>query len=161
ASLLQPYGLSGNETFTFADIGVDSLTLVELSEEIRRVLDGGETEGIAARLDAQFLQELSIASFFTILDDLDDPRRGKTRAVRRLVRCVERDRERGERNAMRADAILELAEPVVGTTHRSPDRTILLSGATGFFGSFLLASLLEQSDATCYALVRGYDQKQA
>ncbi|WP_425257559.1 thioester reductase domain-containing protein [Methylomonas defluvii] len=40
-------------------------------------------------------------------------------------------------------------------------RTIFLTGATGFLGVFLLADLLEQSQANIYCLVRAQDEHQA
>jgi thioester reductase-like protein len=40
-------------------------------------------------------------------------------------------------------------------------RTILLTGATGFLGAFLLSELLQQTPAKIYCLVRGKDEEEA
>jgi thioester reductase-like protein len=53
------------------------------------------------------------------------------------------------------------------TVHREPcgetaaARAIFLTGATGFLGTFLLADLLRQTEATVYCLVRGADEQHA
>ncbi len=45
--------------------------------------------------------------------------------------------------------------PVESNCHHHLPQTILLTGATGFLGAFLLAELLEQTAADIYCLVRG------
>ncbi|MFD3506668.1 amino acid adenylation domain-containing protein [Nocardia sp. NPDC058666] len=62
-----------------------------------------------------------------------------------------------------ADIVLD---PTVDLTDCAPSRggepaTILLTGATGFLGSFLLRELLEQTSATIYCLVRATDDANA
>lgn len=48
------------------------------------------------------------------------------------------------------------------TQHGDISRTsVLLTGATGFVGRFLLSELLDQSEATIYCLVRGQSQRDA
>ncbi|WP_410870064.1 amino acid adenylation domain-containing protein [Nocardia sp. A7] len=61
------------------------------------------------------------------------------------------------------DAILD---PSIDLTGCAPQRTgepatLLLTGATGFLGSFLLRELLEQTTATVYCLVRATDDEGA
>ncbi|MFF2554018.1 amino acid adenylation domain-containing protein [Nocardia sp. NPDC058058] len=60
---------------------------------------------------------------------------------------------------LRVDAILDAD---INTAHSAPPRpgdpeSILLTGATGFLGAFLLRELLEQTQATIYCLVRAAD----
>jgi thioester reductase-like protein len=50
--------------------------------------------------------------------------------------------------------VADLPEPSKSLT--SP-KTLFLTGATGFFGAFLLRDLLSQTQADCYCLVRGND----
>ncbi|QLE54757.1 non-ribosomal peptide synthetase [Nostoc sp. TCL26-01] len=61
-------------------------------------------------------------------------------------------------NLLKADAILDPtitpASPAIATTKVS---AILLTGATGFLGAFLLHELLQQTSATIYCLVRAQD----
>jgi amino acid adenylation domain-containing protein/thioester reductase-like protein len=58
----------------------------------------------------------------------------------------------------RLDATIEA--PAASSPPTAP-ATVLLTGATGFFGSFLLASLLEQTDAHVHCLVRAATPDQA
>jgi thioester reductase-like protein len=46
-------------------------------------------------------------------------------------------------------------------TLRGPLRAVMLTGCTGFVGRFLLAQLLQQTDATLYCLVRARSTQQA
>ena len=65
--------------------------------------------------------------------------------------------------ALRADAILDLEtcpEVWPGKIELKPAR-IMLTGATGFLGTFLLAELLKKTSADIYCLVRATDQEQA
>ena len=55
-------------------------------------------------------------------------------------------------------AIVPLATKVIDV---AAARTIFLTGATGFLGVFLLADLLEHSQADIYCLVRARDERQA
>jgi thioester reductase-like protein len=50
----------------------------------------------------------------------------------------------------------DLGEPAAGAVPDRPSR-ILLTGATGYLGAYLLCSLLERSDATIVCLVRAAD----
>ncbi|WP_156910504.1 non-ribosomal peptide synthetase [Nocardia mangyaensis] len=57
-------------------------------------------------------------------------------------------------------------DPTIDPTGCAPRRTgapatILLTGATGFLGSFLLRELLDQTDATIHCLVRAADDRAA
>lgn len=54
------------------------------------------------------------------------------------------------------DPALRLHAPL--TPHLSNPRSILLTGATGFLGAFLLDELLRRTDAVIYCLARGEDE---
>ncbi|MFI5778970.1 amino acid adenylation domain-containing protein [Nocardia sp. NPDC051570] len=63
----------------------------------------------------------------------------------------------------RADAILDPAIDIIDRTppHHGEPAAILLTGATGFLGAFLLRELLERTPATIYCLVRAADDDAA
>ncbi len=65
---------------------------------------------------------------------------------------------------LEAEAVLDAAITPVGAIPFTPDTTptsILLSGATGFIGAFLLHDLLEQTQATIYCLIRAASSQAA
>ncbi|MFM9368115.1 non-ribosomal peptide synthetase [Streptomyces sp. Da 82-17] len=49
--------------------------------------------------------------------------------------------------------------PTTGPAATSPPRHVLLTGATGFLGAFLLRALLARTDATVHCLIRGTGQR--
>ncbi len=60
------------------------------------------------------------------------------------------------------EAMLDATITTVGVAEyrQAPPQAILLTGATGFLGPFLLAELLKQTNAQIYCLVRASDQTQ-
>ncbi|MES2179652.1 MAG: thioester reductase domain-containing protein [Gemmatimonadota bacterium] len=122
----------GDDT-SFASLGLDSLTAAELSAAIEDVT------GIEVALSAVH----------------------EHRTVAELVRYLEGDavEDRSVFDRMRADAILaDDIRPNVGAgTQPVPlrdARCILLTGATGFLGAYLLRTLLDETDATILCLAR-------
>jgi nonribosomal peptide synthetase DhbF len=62
---------------------------------------------------------------------------------------------------LRLDAILpETIRPQSGALEPDP-KEVLLTGATGFFGSYLLAELMAKTEATLHCLVRGESREEA
>jgi len=56
------------------------------------------------------------------------------------------------------DPEIRVAEPVAPAAARRPEpRAVLLTGATGFLGAFLLAELMERTGARVYCVVRATD----
>src|SRR5581483_7736038 len=87
------------------------------------------------------LEEPTVA---VLANAIDRMRRGE----RLVVETSERDLE--------ADSLLDpTIRPRMGGPHRAEDlREVVLTGATGFLGAFLLRELLEQTSATVHCLVR-------
>ncbi len=56
---------------------------------------------------------------------------------------------------------LELATPPTTAAVQLPPRAVLVTGATGFLGAFLVARLLRSTDAVVYCLVRAANAEQA
>lgn len=75
--------------------------------------------------------------------------------------------DNGDTSTMVADTVLPaditLANPsvVLPTTQLATINTVLLTGATGFVGSFVLAELLQNSNANIHCLVRAKDEASA
>ena len=66
-----------------------------------------------------------------------------------------------ERVDLETEAALDSDIVPCGRPRRLPERAILLTGATGFVGRFLLAQLLEDTQADIYCLVRAASNDQA
>lgn len=119
------------------DLGMDSLAALELRELLKAKL------GIELPTD----QRVAALSIHELANRLAAPSVETAPTERRSPGSVE---------AVRDDAHLD---PALRFTPgpATPPREILLTGATGFLGAFVLAELLERTQATVHCLVRGAD----
>jgi thioester reductase-like protein len=155
--ILERYRLTGSEDCTFAEVGIDSLTLVMLLEGIELLLKDHGAADLANQVDVWLIQQLTVAEFFTLLDRLETASAGGDAAMRPFLERLKLDRESSERDSMRSDAQLKTPNRVEVSRSGKPLADVLLTGATGFFGPFLLSSLLRRTTCTYYALVRATD----
>ncbi len=83
--------------------------------------------------------------------------------VSQLALALRRDTAETSGPDPRADTVLEEAITVAGCLPPRSDapEAVLLTGATGFLGAFLLRELLRQTSATIYCLVRAADSAAA
>jgi hypothetical protein len=80
-------------------------------------------------------------------------------ALRRVLRRVAEEHASYERECMRSDASLPVAVPCARGDAELTD--VLLTGATGFFGPFVLSSLLRETPFTLHVLIRAADARAA
>jgi thioester reductase-like protein len=156
--LLKQYGLTGREEYTFREVGMDSLSLVEFLLDVNHLLQDCGASDLVDTVDIQFLQGLTVSEFFSLLDKFD---RVPDQAIATLGQCLKRARHEYEtrvRNCMQSDAVLELKRPIAAAVPHQPVENVLLTGATGFFGPFLLHSLLRRTPCTYYVLTRAVNQ---
>jgi thioester reductase-like protein len=152
--MLHDHGLDGTETLTLAEAGMDSLSLVELLDRLEPFGDGAEPEPSYALADGGVLQRLSIAELVAIAEAIDQT--GDVRKVLEPYVAVHGDEARQAVEAMmRRDSQLDAEERYEPAAELGP--TVLMTGATGFVGPFLLASLIGRSDWTIYCLTRAID----
>jgi thioester reductase-like protein len=140
---------------TFAEMGIDSLMLAELLFDIETVLAEQGAHALIAEIDAPLLQRLTIADFEGLLDRLEEPTPDAIAACRAELRRIRTDSDSSIQTRMRADATLAPSD--LGTIEISEDQpveNVLMTGATGFFGPFLLDALLRQTPHTYYVLSR-------
>jgi thioester reductase-like protein len=156
--LLAAYSLTGHEASTLAEIGIDSLTLVMLLTGIEQVLDEHGATAAANEIDGQVLQRLTVAEFFSLLDQFDEASDEAIAALRALLKQRKHEQDDHERACMRYDATLRPISHVDRWADDAPLSSVLLTGPTGFFGPFLLSSLLLQTPYTYYALIRATDE---
>lgn len=146
---------------SLADIGLDSLMLTELALDLERLLHQHGGADLADVIDLALLQRLTVGQFAALLRQLDEQApAGAIAAGLRLLRTGF-DSDIGQR--MRADAQWHPADAGAAATPSSspPLSDVLLTGATGFFGPFLLASLLRLTPYTYHLLVRAADAQHA
>ncbi|HEU4507181.1 MAG TPA: thioester reductase domain-containing protein [Pyrinomonadaceae bacterium] len=147
---LRRHNLAGNEDCTLAAVGVDSLGMVTLLDDIESVLkDHGATD-LLSQIDARLLQQLTVAELFSLFSGLESFSRERVDALHDILKRLRREHERLQRDQMKRDAqwstgLIGVDEPV---TH------VLLTGATGFFGPFLLESLLRETQHIYHVLIR-------
>ncbi|HEX9636018.1 MAG TPA: thioester reductase domain-containing protein [Acidobacteriota bacterium] len=155
--LLEPYALDGTETMTFAELGIDSLTLVQLIEDIKTLLEERGAAELIPELDAKLLQRLTVADFFSLLDRLEAVPEPPVAEQRDFLRRAQQEHGAYEQERMRSDARLERWSELSIGARGGPATDVLLTGATGYLGPFLLASLLRRTPYRFQVLIRATD----
>ncbi len=157
--ILEAYHLTGQETHTLAEVGIDSLAVAMLLLEIEQIF---EERGIAKAvnvIDGRILQRLTVARLFSLLGQLEQGSDDQIATLQFVLKQLKQEQDDHEANCMRRDARLgpincgdlpEAGEPLT---------SVLLTGPTGFFGPFLLNSLLRQTPYTYYVLTRAADRE--
>jgi acyl-CoA synthetase (AMP-forming)/AMP-acid ligase II/acyl carrier protein len=142
------------DTTTLADIGMDSLSLVEISLYLENT---AKKRGIYASelSDLRFLQAVTVRELkhflSTALTNKSFSLKDRATYLKRLHAI---DREESAR--MRRDAQLPVEVSPSGP-QRVTGNKILVTGATGFLGSFLLEALLRLTNREIIVVVRAED----
>ncbi len=155
--LLEQYNLTGEEEYTLAEIGADSLTLVMLVLDIEQLLKENRADDLVSEIDGRVLQRLTVAKFFSIINQLQNGSDEPIEELRVAVALLRKENDSYERHCMRLDAQLGISSDL-RLPAQEPMRNVLLTGPTGFFGPFLLSSLLQLTPYTYYLLTRASDQ---
>jgi thioester reductase-like protein len=153
--LIESYDLSGQEDCSFADLGIDSLALAELRADLQALLEEHGAGELAQDVNTRLLQRLTVAEFFKLMRQFGEGTGQPLDALRHALDQISAEYEAHETAQMRADARLPL--PALPPVRPGAPRDILLTGATGFLGPFLVNSLLGQTSYTLHALVRATD----
>lgn len=153
--LIDSYDLSGEEDCSFADLGIDSLSLAELRTDLQAMLEEHGAGELAEEVNTRLLQRLTVAEFFRLMRQFGEGSGQPLEALRQSLNEISAEYEEYEIAQMRADAALPL--PALPPARSSAPSDILVTGATGFLGPFLLSSLLGQTSYTLHALVRATD----
>jgi thioester reductase-like protein len=153
---LRRFGLSGAETWTLEEAGLDSLRLVEFSTAIQDELSQYGDHELLASVDLRALQKAVICELFDLLDQVATAAPLERLRLRRAITNLGREHRDVEAALMRRDSRLREDVAFVPRPRAAlPDEGgVLLTGATGFFGPFLLASLLEQGTDEIHVLMR-------
>ena len=159
-ALLRRFGLSGAETWTLAEAGFDSVKLVDFAMALKSHLELRGDHDLAGAVDLRVLEKITICELFGLLDQLAAAAPHATLRLKRALSDLGREHQEIEAAMMRKDTRLRFdvnALPGEPAANPGAGEGILLTGGTGFFGPFLLASLLEQTTDDVHVLVRAND----
>jgi thioester reductase-like protein len=155
------YNLSGTESYTLVEAGLDSLDLVAFMHEIKELLKDKGADMLARQVDISLVQRVSVAELFRLAEQLEHAPEEALDLLRRSVAAFREEQRASEKVMMDNDRklIFEPAAPALLPEIPVVEK-VLLTGGTGFIGPFLVKSLLEQTRAKIYVLVRSHDERQ-
>jgi thioester reductase-like protein len=153
---LRRFGITGDETWTLRDAGFDSLKLVEFAHELKERLEDRGHDDLSNAVDLHVLQKIAICELFGLLEQLETAAPHARLKFKRALSELGREHRAREAELMRQDTrlcfdVAALPQPSMASGNGG---SILLTGGTGFFGPFLLTSLLDQCKDDIHVLVR-------
>ncbi|MGA7560180.1 MAG: fatty acyl-AMP ligase [Terriglobales bacterium] len=165
AELKARYNLTGQESYNLVEAGLDSLDLVVFMHELKELLKDKGAEILARQVDIGVIQRVSVAELFGLAEQLESAPEEALVHLRHSLAAFREEQREAEKRMMSNDRKLIFEPPVLAPMPEIPKKTpvlkqVLLTGGTGFIGPFLIKSLLEQTRAKIYVLVRSSDEKQ-
>jgi thioester reductase-like protein len=154
---LEAYALSGDESARPGEVGLDSLAITELLVILERAVVQAGARDLQEALDIPILQRLPVSEISALVRGFHEGSADWAVNLRAELDEIRRERDESEAAAMRKDALLDPQNIGVAPRAGSVFNHVLLTGATGFLGPFLLQSLLGQTSATYTVLVRATD----
>jgi thioester reductase-like protein len=161
AELKARYNLTGQEPYNLVEAGLDSLDLVVFMHELKELLKDKGAEMLARQVDIGVIQRVSVAELFGLAEQLERAPEEALVHLRHSLAAFREDQNVAEKQMMSDDRKLVFDPPLPAASPEIPVlKQVLLTGGTGFIGPFLIKSLLEQTRARLYVLVRSSDEKQ-
>ena len=155
------YSLTGSESYNLIEAGLDSLDLVVFMHELKELLKDKGAEMLARQVDIGVIQRVSVAELFQLAEQLERAPKEALEMLRVSLAAFREEQRAAEKQMMSDDSELAFMPPARTSLPETPDLNhILLTGGTGFIGPFLMKSLLEQTRANIYVLVRASDDVQ-
>jgi thioester reductase-like protein len=155
------YNLTGMESYNLVEAGLDSLDLVVFMHELKELLKDKGAEMLARQVDIGLIQRVSVADLFRLAEQLERAPEEALFLLRHSLAAFREEQRAAEKAMMSSDTKLVFAPPPLALVPEEPTLNhILLTGGTGFIGPFLMKSLLEQTRAKIYVLVRSSDEEQ-
>ena len=158
------YNLSGTESYTLVEAGLDSLDLVAFMHEIKELLKNKGADMLARQVDVSLVQRVSVAELFRLAEQLEYAPDAAIVQLRDSLAAFREEQRTAEKQMMSDDRKLIFVPPAPSALALLPEipvlENVLLTGGTGFIGPFLVKSLLEQTRARIYVLVRASDECQ-
>ena len=161
AELKARYSLTGLESYNLVEAGLDSLDLVAFMHELKELLRDKGADMLARQVDIGVIQRVSVAELFGLAEQLKRAPKEALVHLRHFLVAFREEQCTAEKQMMSNDRKLIFEPPVPSPMPEIPMlNQVLLTGGTGFIGPFLIKSLLEQTKANIYVLVRSSDEKQ-
>jgi thioester reductase-like protein len=155
------YNLTGSESYNLVEAGLDSLDLVVFMHELKELLKDKGAEMLARQVDIGVIQRVSVAELFGLAEQLQRAPEEALVGLRHALAAFREEQRTAEKEMMSNDRKLVFVPPPAVSLPQIPTLNhVLLTGGTGFIGPFLIKSLLEQTRAKIYILVRASDEDQ-
>jgi thioester reductase-like protein len=159
------YNLTGMESYNLVEAGLDSLDLVVFMHELKELLKDKGAEMLARQVDIGVIQRVSVADLFRLAEQLERAPEEALVQLRHSLAAFREEQRAAEKEMMSNDRKLVFAPPAPALLSQTPMQApvlnhVFLTGGTGFIGPFLMKSLLEQTRAKIYVLVRSSDEVQ-
>lgn len=158
-SLLASCGDLGGERTTLAAMGFDSVKLIDIFLDLEQLLSEFGIPDLANEIDVSLLQQLTTSDLSLLLERPDGSSVAAVEARREHLQRIRRAFEQGVQSQMRADATLRPGDLGTYEVCQEPIKQVLMTGVTGFFGPFLLSSLLSVTPYEYWVLVRANDSE--
>lgn len=162
-SLFTKYGLTGKEHQSLGDAGLDSLKLAEFSHDLKEHIDLNGFNDLSHEVDLRLIQKIAVSELYQILEGLQSSNHLSRFSFKNAFTHLYKEHEKAEKEMMKKDA---LSSVVIERSFNFSDEKkklysenfshghILLTGGTGFFGPFLMRSLIDQNQEDIYVLLR-------
>ena len=155
------YNLTGTESYNLVEAGLDSLDLVVFMHELKELLKDKGAEMLARQVDIGVIQRVSVAELFQLAEQLESAPEEALSMLRLSLAAFREEQRVAEKQMMSNDRKLIIEPLLPATLPEIPSLNhVLLTGGTGFIGPFLIKSLLEQTRAKIFVLVRASDEEQ-
>ena len=129
--------------------------------ELKELLKGKGAEMLARQVDIGVIQRVSVAELFGLAEQLESAPEEALIHLRHSLSTFREEQRDAEKQMMSEDKRLVFEPSVPAPLPETPVLNhVLLTGGTGFIGPFLIKSLLEQTRAKIYVLVRSSDDDQ-
>jgi thioester reductase-like protein len=159
--LKNKYNLTGTESYNLVEAGLDSLDLVVFMHELKELLKDKGAEMLARQVDIGVIQRVSVAELFQLAEQLESAPEEALSMLRLSLAAFREEQREAERQMMSDDRKLIFEPSLPAPLPEVPSLNhVLLTGGTGFIGPFLIKSLLEQTRAKIFVLVRASDEDQ-
>ncbi len=159
--LFRSYGLTSTESEPLGNVGLDSLKLAEFANDLKTHIELQGLDDLSQQVDLRLLQKIAVSQLFEILQDIQAGTLHSRFRFRRAFALLQEEFEIIEMEAMQKDVHRSIQAENSGELlkYENSNGHILVTGGTGFFGPFLIKSLLEQNKENIYVIVRAENSR--